>query len=112
MINGLCRITLPLVLIICSSSIARPQSCTPASSGLVSWWAGDTTENDIISGNNPSAVNAVTLMPAEVKDGFTFGTEGYIEIPGATIWRITTSHGRHGSIPPAPALTMTPLAAL
>jgi hypothetical protein len=84
MINGLCRITLPLVLIICSSSIARPQSCTPASSGLVSWWAGDTTENDIISGNNPSAVNAVTLMPAEVKDGFTFGTEGYIEIPGAT----------------------------
>jgi hypothetical protein len=50
----------------------------------VSWWTGDTNENDIISGNNPSAVNAVTLVPGEVKNGFTFGTDGYVEIPAST----------------------------
>jgi hypothetical protein len=63
---------------------AQSQSCTVAPAGLVSWWTGDTNENDIIGGNNPSMVNAVTLVPGEVKDGFTFGIDGYIEIPAAT----------------------------
>jgi hypothetical protein len=47
----------------------------------VAWWPGDTNENDIVGGNNPSAVNAITLVPGEVLDGFTFGTDGYIQIP-------------------------------
>jgi hypothetical protein len=50
----------------------------------VSWWTGDKNENDVIGNNNPSAVNAVTLVSGEVKSGFTFGTNGYIEIPAAT----------------------------
>lgn len=75
--------TVLLVLLVCCCSIAQPQSCTPAPPGLVSWWTGDTNENDIIGGNNPTAIQAVTLVPGEVKDGFTFGTDGYIEIPNA-----------------------------
>lgn len=59
---------------------ARPQSCLVAPSGLVSWWTGDTNEKDIVGGNSPEAVNAVTLVAGEVKDGFTFGIGGYIEI--------------------------------
>jgi uncharacterized protein (TIGR03437 family) len=47
----------------------------------VSWWPGDSNENDIVGGNNPSTVNAVTLVPGEVLDGFTFGKAGYIYIP-------------------------------
>src|SRR5580704_18193948 len=52
-------------------------------SGLVSWWPGDSDENDVVGGNNPSAINAVTLVPAEVGNGFTFGNQGYIQIPQA-----------------------------
>lgn len=50
---------------------------------MVSWWPGDTNENDVVGGNNPSSVTAVTLVPAEVLDGFTFGSGGAIEIPAA-----------------------------
>jgi hypothetical protein len=59
---------------------AATSTCIAAPSGLVSWWPGDTNENDIVGTNNPSVVNAVSLVPAEVLDGFTFGTQGYIQI--------------------------------
>ncbi|MGO4884286.1 MAG: choice-of-anchor D domain-containing protein [Bryobacteraceae bacterium] len=75
--------TVLLVLLVCCCSIAQPQSCTPAPPGLVSWWTGDTNENDIVGGNNPLAVQAVTLVPGEVENGFTFGKDGYIQIPDA-----------------------------
>jgi hypothetical protein len=84
-----------LLLLLCCLP-ALPQSCVVAPSGLVSWWTGDSNENDIIGGNNPDAVNAVTLVPAEVKDGFTFGSDGYIEIPPPRIWRTSNSPGRPG----------------
>jgi hypothetical protein len=54
------------------------QVCVAPPAGLVSWWTGDTGESDFYGVNNPSAVNAVTLVPAEVLDGFSFGTGGYI----------------------------------
>ena len=76
---------LPLcILFFCCCRFAQPQTCTPAPSGLVSWWTGDTNENDIIGGNNPQAVNAVTLVPGEALSGLTFGTDGYVEIPAAS----------------------------
>ena len=78
-----CFILLPALFILCESA-ARPQSCTPAPSGLVDWWTGDTNENDLIGVNNPEATDAVTLAPGEVKDGFTFGTHGYIEIAASS----------------------------
>jgi len=96
-------ITLLLTWFVCCCSTAQAQSCTPAPPGLVSWWTGDTNENDIIGGNNPSVVNAVTLVPGEVKDGFTFGAEGYIEIPASaslanqiftwTVWAMPAGPG-------------------
>jgi hypothetical protein len=76
-------ITILLLLLLGCCLPAQPQSCTVPPSSLVSWWTGDTNENDTIGGNNPEAVNAVTLVPGEVKDGFTFGTDGYIDIPAA-----------------------------
>ena len=77
-------ITALLILFVPCCSTAQPQSCTPAPPGLVSWWTGDTNENDIIGGNNPVAVQAITLVPGEVGNGFTFGKDGYIQIPDAT----------------------------
>ncbi|HXB72407.1 MAG TPA: TonB family protein [Candidatus Acidoferrales bacterium] len=58
-----------------------PMACVVPLPGLVGWWSGDSNENDIVGGNNPSAVVAVSIVPGEVRSGFTFGTEGYIEIP-------------------------------
>jgi hypothetical protein len=62
--------------------LTQPKCVIPQSS-MVSWWTGDTNENDLYGANNPSAVDAVTLVPAEVLDGFTFGTDGYIDIPAS-----------------------------
>ena len=56
-------------------------TCATPPSGLVGWWPGDRDFNDLVGGNNPSAVNGVTLVRGEVANGFTFGRQGYIEIP-------------------------------
>jgi len=72
-----------LTLSICCYLPAHAQSCAPAPSGLVSWWTADTNENDVVGGNNPQAVQAVSLVPGEIQNGFKFGTQGYIEIPAA-----------------------------
>lgn len=60
--------------------------CWAPPSSLVSWWTGDSNETDLYGVNNPSAVHAVTLVPAEVAHGFTFGSGGYIDIrPSSTL---------------------------
>jgi uncharacterized protein (TIGR03437 family) len=80
MLNRIAAAALPLL---CAVTFLHAQTCIAPPSGLVSWWPGDANENDIIGGNNPSAVSAVSLVPAEVLDGFTFGGDGYIQIPSS-----------------------------
>jgi uncharacterized protein (TIGR03437 family) len=58
-------------------------TCLPAPAGLVGWWPGDLNESDIANGNNASAVVNVSLVPGEVLDGFSFGTDGYISVPSS-----------------------------
>jgi hypothetical protein len=50
---------------------------------LISWWTGDVDTTDLYGGTNPSAVNAVSFVPGEVSNGFTFGKGGYIDIPAS-----------------------------
>jgi hypothetical protein len=57
--------------------------CIAPPSGLISWWTGDADATDLYGVNNPSAVNAVSLVPGEVSNGFTYGTSGYIDIPSS-----------------------------
>jgi hypothetical protein len=57
--------------------------CIVPPTGLISWWTGDVDETDLYGVNNPSAVNAVSIVPGEVSNGFTFGTGGYIDIPAS-----------------------------
>ena len=80
----LCRIAPWLTVFLSLCTTAWPQSCAVAPPGLVSWWTGDNDENDVLGGNNPQAVAAVTVVPGEVRNGLTFGTNGYIEIPSAS----------------------------
>src|ERR1035438_879013 len=71
------------LLILFLSNAAHPAraaapACLAPPSGLVGWWPGDSNENDTVGKNNPSTVSLVSLVPAEVLDGFSFGTKGYI----------------------------------
>src|SRR5580693_440320 len=73
------------ILVLCFSNVPPASAATPACiaapSGLVSWWPGDSNENDIVGVNNPSSFTAVSLVPGEVLKGFSFATNGYILIP-------------------------------
>lgn len=61
-------------------SFASTPVCYVPPASMVSWWTGDSDESDLYGVNNPTAVNAVTLVPGKVSNGFTFGTDGYVEI--------------------------------
>lgn len=75
--------TAALILLFAAGSIpsrAASSTCVAPPSGLVSWWPGDTNNNDIAGPNNPNAASGVNLVPAEVLDGFSLGTNGYLEV--------------------------------
>lgn len=78
--------TLSLAIVpLLAGAASRPTSkCSQPPSGLVSWWPGDTNENDLLGGNNPIGVSGISLVPGEVSNGFTFGSNGYVEIPAAS----------------------------
>lgn len=72
-------------LISCLAVIAIPAraaspTCVNPPTGLVSWWPGDTNNDDIAGSNNPNAASGVSLVPAEVLDGFSLGQNGYLEV--------------------------------
>jgi hypothetical protein len=99
-----------VLMFVCCCSTAQAQSCTPAPPGLVSWWTGDTNENDIIGGNNHVVAQAVTLVPGEVKSGFTFGKDGYIQISDAANLANQTFTWLAWVMPAGPAQTTIPSA--
>lgn len=72
---------LSALMFVAHYEVVAQTPCWVPPASLVSWWTGDHNERDLYGVNNPSAVNAVTLVPAKVADGFTFGSEGYIDIP-------------------------------
>ena len=56
--------------------------CTPAPSGLVSWWPAEGNANDVIGGNNGTLVGGAGFATGEVGQAFSFnGTSGYVSIP-------------------------------
>jgi uncharacterized protein (TIGR03437 family) len=61
-------------------SRAAASTCVAPPSGLVSWWPGDTNDNDIAGSNNPNALSGVSLVPGEVLNGFSLGTNGYFQV--------------------------------
>jgi hypothetical protein len=57
-------------------------SCVPAPSGVVAWWAGENNTNDIINGlNGTASATGLTYSAARVGQGFKFdGTSGSIDL--------------------------------
>jgi hypothetical protein len=48
--------------------------CVPAPAGLVSWWPGEDSATDIVSGNNGFLQGSVSYAPGEVGQAFLFTT--------------------------------------
>ena len=61
-------------------------SCTPAPSGLVSWWPGEGNAHDIIGTNNGTLAGGASYAAGEVGQAFLFdGTSGYVSIPDSPL---------------------------
>jgi hypothetical protein len=60
------------VWVMTNANGAGTPECVPPPSGLVSWWPGDGTANDIAGGNNGTLVNGATFAPGMVGQAFSF----------------------------------------
>ncbi len=83
--TSLLRATLTFTAAAVTFAVALPArahtaTCVSPPSGLVSWWTGDSNERDLAGANNASSVSAITVVPAQVANGFTLGKNGYVEI--------------------------------
>ena len=72
---------LSVLMFVAHCKVVAQTPCWVPPASLVSWWTGDHNERDLYGVNNPTAVHAVTLVPAKVAHGLTFGSGGYIDIP-------------------------------
>ena len=61
-------------------------------SGLVSWWPGDGTAEDIVGGNHGTLLNGATFAPGVVGQAISFdGLDDYVEIGDISDFEITSA---------------------
>ena len=90
------------LLCLFSAFQARSTDCVPPAAGLVSWWPGEGTANDIAGTNNGTLLNGATFAPGKVAQGFSFnGTSSYIRIPDNPNLRFTDAMTIEAWINPA-----------
>ena len=59
-------------------------NCTPAPSGLISWWPGDGFALDVAGTNNAALQGGATYAAGEVGQGFVFGgANAYASLPNS-----------------------------
>jgi ribosomal protein L19 len=71
--------------LVATLTVNLPGSCVPAPAGLVGWWPGDGTAQDI-SGTNNGILQGGAIATATGENGQAFkfdGTNAYIEVPNA-----------------------------
>jgi hypothetical protein len=51
-------------------TVNLPLPCTPAPSGLVSWWPGEGNGNDVVGNNNGTPVGGISYVSGEVGQAF------------------------------------------
>ena len=66
------------------------KGCVAPPSGLVSWWPGDGSANDLVDGNDRTLENGATFGTGKVGDGFSLdGVDDRVEIADAANLDIT-----------------------
>ena len=66
------------------------KGCVAPPSGLVSWWPGDGSANDLVDGNDGTLENGATFGTGKVGDGFSLdGVDDRVEIADAANLDIT-----------------------
>lgn len=77
-----CRAILVVGILLAASVHATAQTCVPAPAGIVGWWPGNGSANDVIAGNDGQLAGGATFADAVVQLGFEFdGDGGHVEIP-------------------------------
>jgi hypothetical protein len=62
--------------------VPPPSNCIPPPSGLVGWWAGEGSANDMAGTNNGTLLNGATFAPGEVGSALSFnGNQQCVQIP-------------------------------
>lgn len=74
-----------------SSGPAVAQTAVTLSTGVVSWWPGDGTANDIIDGNNGSVVGNVGFAPGLIGKAFAFnGSASWVSAGNAANLQVSS----------------------
>jgi hypothetical protein len=60
--------------------------------GLISWWTGNSTANDLLGMHNGFLENGATYAPGEVNSSFSFnGADQYVAVPNSSSWGFGTN---------------------
>ena len=74
------------------SSPAATQNCVVPPAGLVNWWPGDGSANDIVGGNNGTLQNGATFAAGFVGQAFSFdGVDDTVDIPAGALPNVPAS---------------------
>ena len=86
--SGLHALSIFIVLI--SAQLCRGD-CVPATGGLIGWWPGDGSANNVFGTNNGTLSGGATASaPGMVATSFSFdGTNGSVQIPNSPLLRPT-----------------------
>lgn len=75
---------LPAMLIMSIVSTGSVSAaCIPPPTGMISWWTGDSTADDLLGSNNGALQNGATYAPGLVGDAYSFNdkTSAYVSVP-------------------------------
>ena len=71
---------------------ATGDGCTPAPSGLVSWWRAEGDANDAIDGNHGTLQNGATFASGEVGQAFAFdGIDDLVDVPASPAFHLQSA---------------------
>ena len=69
---------------------ASARTCTPPTSGLVAWWPGNGTTDDVVGARNGSLAGSAGFASGMVGDAFSFSGDGSVDVADDPVWTLGT----------------------